>query len=60
MRRYVIELDIRLGDQLHTTEFTLTDRSNMTFPISLGRSFLLDLYIVDVSRTYTRERYDGS
>jgi hypothetical protein len=60
MRRYVIELDIRLGDQLHTTEFTLTDRNNMTFPISLGRSFLLDLYIVDVSRTLTRERYDGS
>lgn len=60
MRRYVVELDIRLGEQLQTTEFTLTDRSNMTYPILLGRAFLLDLYVVDVSRSYTHERYNGS
>lgn len=59
-RRYVVELDIRLGEQLQTTEFTLTDRSNMTYPILLGRAFLMDLYIVDVSRSYTHERYNGS
>jgi hypothetical protein len=59
-RRFVVELDIRLGDQLQTTEFTLTDRSNMTYPILLGRAFLMDLYVVDVSRSYTHERYDAS
>ena len=56
-RRVVVELDIRLGDQLQTTEFTLTDRSRMTYPILLGRAFLMDLYVVDVSRSYTHERY---
>ena len=59
-RRFVIELDIRLGEQLQTTEFTLTDRSRMTYPILLGRAFLMDLYVVDVSRSYTHERYDAS
>jgi hypothetical protein len=58
-RRVVVELDIRLGDQLQTTEFTLTDRSRMTYPVLLGRAFLLDLYVVDVSRSYTHERYEA-
>jgi hypothetical protein len=56
-RRVVVELDIRLGEQLQTTEFTLTNRSSMTYPVLLGRAFLMDLYVVDVSRTYTHERY---
>lgn len=59
-RRFVIELDIRLGDQLQTTEFTLTDRGRMTYPVLLGRAFLMDLYVVDVSQSYTHERYDAS
>jgi hypothetical protein len=58
-RRFVVELDIRLGDQLQTTEFTLTDRSSMTYPLLLGRAFLLDLYVIDVSRSYTHDRYDA-
>ena len=57
-RRVVIELDIRLGDQLQTTEFTLSGRGNMTYPVSLGRAFLMDFYVVDVSRSYTHERYE--
>lgn len=60
MRRFVVELDIRLGQQLQTTEFTLTDRSNMTYPVLLGRAFLMDLYVIDVSRSYTHERYDAT
>ena len=59
-RRFVIELDIGLGDQLQTTEFTLTDRARMTYPISLGRAFVMDLYVIDVSRSYTHERFDAS
>ena len=38
----------------------LTDRSNLTHPVSLGRAFLLDLYVIDVSQSYTHERYDAS
>lgn len=59
-RRYVVDLDIRLGEQLQTTEFTLTNRGRMTYPILLGRTFLLDLYVIDVSRSYTHDRYDAT
>jgi len=59
-RRFVIEIDVRLGQQLQSTEFTLTDRSRMTYPVLLGRAFLLDLYVVDVSRSYTQDRYDAT
>lgn len=58
-RRVVIELDIRLGNQLQATEFTLTDRSRMTYSILLGRAFLMDLYVIDVARSYTHEKYEA-
>jgi hypothetical protein len=58
-RRAVVELDIRLGQRLQRTEFTLTDRSRMTYPVQIGRAFLMDLYIVDVSRSYTHPRYEA-
>lgn len=58
-RRFVVEIDIRLGDQLQRTEFTLADRSSMTYPVLIGRAFLMDLYVVDVSRSYTHKRYDA-
>ncbi len=56
-RRVVVEMDIRLGERLQSTEFTLTDRSRMTYPVLLGRAFLMDLYVVDVARSYTHKRY---
>lgn len=58
-RRVAVELDIRLGNELQTTEFTLTDRSRMTYPVLLGRAFLMDLYVVDVARSYTHKRYEA-
>lgn len=58
-RRVVVELDIRLGQELQTTEFTLTDRSRMTYTVLLGRAFLMDLYVLDVSRSYTHDRYEA-
>ena len=58
-RRFVVEIDVRLGDRLQRTEFTLTDRRRMTYPVLLGRAFLMDLYVIDVSRSYTHPRYAG-
>lgn len=58
-RRYVVDIDVRLDEQLQTTEFTLTDRSSMTYPVLLGRAFLMDLYVVDVSRSYIHDRYQS-
>ncbi|NQZ52174.1 MAG: ATP-dependent zinc protease [Moritella sp.] len=52
-RRPIIELPVQLGDIKTLTEFTLADRSHMTFPVLLGRTFLKDIVVVDVARTYT-------
>ena len=52
-RRPIIELPVQLGDIKMLTEFTLADRSHMTFPVLLGRTFLKDIVMVDVARTYT-------
>lgn len=52
-RRPIIELPIQLGDIKTLTEFTLADRSHMSFPVLLGRTFLKDIVMVDVARTYT-------
>ena len=54
-----VEMDIHLGDRLQRTEFTLTDRSRMTYPVLLGRAFLIDLYVVDVARSYIHPRYEA-
>jgi len=59
LRRFVIEVEVRLGNQLQTTEFMLSNRSNWSHPILLGRAFLMDLYVVDVSRTYTHDRNEA-
>ena len=55
-RRPVVRLSVRVGDQNEKTEFTLTDRSNMTFPVLLGRDFLKDIAVVDVARKYIQTK----
>lgn len=51
-RRPVVLLTVQLGDLVQKTEFTLADRSQMTYPVLLGREFLRDLYLIDVSEAY--------
>lgn len=49
-RRPVASLTVRLGNMTEVAEFTLTDRTDMSYPILLGREFLQDVAIVDVAR----------
>lgn len=49
-RRAVARLTVRMGNLTEVAEFTLTDRSQMSYPILLGREFLRDIAVVDVSR----------
>ncbi|MCL9774720.1 ATP-dependent zinc protease family protein [Vibrio methylphosphonaticus] len=51
-RRAVIELWIRVGNIHEKAQFTLADRSQMTHPILLGREFIKDIALVDVSQQY--------
>lgn len=51
-KRLVISLPIVLGPLQQSTEFTLNDRTHMTFPVLLGRRFVRDIAVVDVSQSY--------
>jgi hypothetical protein len=63
-RRPVVRLSVRFGYlkkssdfvQSENTEFTLTDRSRMTYPVLLGRDFLKDIAVVDVARKYIQPK----
>lgn len=50
--RYFVILEIELGGKKREIEFSLHDRKNMKYTILLGRKFLNELYIVDVSQKY--------
>lgn len=50
--RYIIRTTIFLFDQLYNIELSLRDRSDMEFPLLLGRSFIRKRFLVDVSQAY--------
>lgn len=56
-RRPVVEAWIRVGNIHEKTEFTLADRTNMEYPVLLGRSFFKDLAVVDVSQVHIHPQY---
>ncbi|ENM5787867.1 ATP-dependent zinc protease [Vibrio metoecus] len=56
-RRAVVMAWIQIGDLKEYTEFTLTDRTHLTYPLLLGRSFFKDVAVVDVSRHYIQEKF---
>ncbi len=55
-RRPVVALRVRLGDIQDTFEFTLADRAHLEQPMILGRNFLTNIALVDVSRQYVQPR----
>ena len=48
-KRYVIKTKIRIFNRSFITEFSLSDRKKMKFPVLLGRKLLNKRFIVDVS-----------
>ncbi|MEZ9924423.1 ATP-dependent Zn protease [Vibrio breoganii] len=55
-KRPVVAIWIQLSELNEKTEFTLVDRSHLDFPVLLGRSFVRDVAIVDVSRKYVQPK----
>ncbi|TDG13413.1 hypothetical protein E2F43_07675 [Seongchinamella unica] len=53
-RRYVVRMWLTLGEMRHRVDVTLSDRDVFEFPLLVGRNFLLDAAIVDVSRSHTQ------
>jgi len=55
-RREVIELNFSLGNESYYSEFSLADRSHLDYQVLIGREFLLDRAVVDVSGNYLIKR----
>ncbi|CAH0529608.1 ATP-dependent zinc protease family protein [Vibrio hippocampi] len=55
-KRPVIATVIKIGDMDSSTEFTLADRTHLSFPILLGRSFFRDVAVVDVAQKYVQPK----
>ncbi|MGR5243343.1 MULTISPECIES: putative ATP-dependent zinc protease [Vibrio] len=55
-KRPVVMAYIQVGDLKEQTEFTLTERDHMKFPILLGRSFFRDIAVVDASKKYIQNQ----
>ncbi|UPR58533.1 ATP-dependent zinc protease [Vibrio sp. ED004] len=55
-RRAVVVASIQIGDLKDKTEFTLADRTHLSFPLLLGRSFFRDVAVVDVSKKYVQKK----
>ncbi|WP_440905949.1 ATP-dependent zinc protease [Catenovulum sp. SX2] len=52
-RRTVIKLVVKLGSDLQQeAEFTLADRTDMDFPVLLGREFLQDVTLIEVGKSF--------
>jgi hypothetical protein len=55
MKRPVVKLKIMLGKVEMERQFTLTDRSQYTFPVLIGRNVLSGKYLVDVNRKFSNQ-----
>lgn len=56
-RRPVVTLTVNLGGLQQNSEFTLTNRSKMTYPVLLGRNFLQDVTLIDVGRDMIQPKF---
>lgn len=54
-RRVVVELQFLIGDHQQVAEFTLADRTNLTYEVLIGRNILRDVMLVDVGKEYATE-----
>lgn len=50
--RYKIRTRVRIGRSDYKTDFTLTDRKSMRYPILLGRKLLSKRFLVDCTHKY--------
>lgn len=50
--RFIIKTEMKLFDQLIKVQLSLTDRSEMRYPVLLGRKLINGRFVVDVSQKY--------
>lgn len=50
--RVIVVTSIQIGKRRFRIELSLTDRSDMRFPVLIGRRFLKNKFLVDVSKKF--------
>ena len=55
-QRYVIKTPVRIGDVEFRAEFSLANRSDMKFPILIGRTALRRRFVVDSGHSWLQSR----
>lgn len=55
-QRFVVRIKMLAGNQSYLTTFTLNNRSDMRHAVLLGRKFLRNRFLVDVSQNYTLDK----
>jgi hypothetical protein len=55
-KRFIIKTPITIGGLTFETDISLTDRSNMRYPVLLGRKVLAKGFIIDVTKTNVTTR----
>lgn len=58
-RRPVVSLRLRVGTTEDDFDFSLADRSHLDHQMNLGRNFLTDLAVVDVSRKFVQPKLEA-
>ena len=59
-RRPVVLMNICAGDGTYEEQFSLNDRSDMLYPVLIGRRTIKHLGVVDVTRTFLSEPTCGT
>lgn len=54
--RVVVALNVKVGDYSTKSEFTLSDRTKLQYPLLIGRTLLQDIAVVDVARDHIQGR----
>ena len=54
--RVVVSLNLKIGSFSTKSEFTLTDRTHMQYPLLIGRTLIQDIAVVDVARDHIQGR----
>ena len=49
--RFIIKTTVKIHGRTFKTQFSLSDRDNLKFPILLGRRVLKNRFLIDVSKT---------
>lgn len=55
--RYIVKSRVRFFEESYSTEFSLSKRTDMKFPVLIGRKLLNHRFIVDTSRVNLSAKY---